>query len=238
MNRILSFLIFFSIFFIIYFGMHFYVFTRMSTLLAINRSVLYYIIMAVMALSFPAISMIERANQSGISRAAYIGAGVWLGALFFAFCALIIYEIIRFIIKLDQRAAGITIIIVVAAVVIYGIISAMTITVKQIEVPMPNLEKELTIVQLSDIHLGSVHNSEYMKRIVEKTNEINPDMVLITGDLYDGSRKVSEEAITNLDNIKAKTFFTTGNHEQFQGVEEVLAQLKKTKVQILRNEVA
>lgn len=236
MNKILQFVIFFSIFFTVYFGMHFYVFSRMSTLLSIRKNLWFYMTMIILALSFPLISILERFYATGISRAAYIAAGVWLGTLFLTFCVLITYELLKLVIKFDKHAAGITILILVSAIAIYGIINAMTITVREVEIPMPNLEKELKIVQLSDTHIGTVHDWGYINKIVEETNKLNPDIVLITGDLYDGSRKINENIITPLNKIKAKTFFVTGNHDLFQGVDEVINLLKKTKIQVLGNE--
>ncbi|MEM4266718.1 MAG: metallophosphoesterase [Candidatus Nanoarchaeia archaeon] len=237
MNRILQFLIFFSIFFIIYFGMHFYVFSRIGTMLSIKKNILFYVVMALLALSFPAASMIERIHATAASRLFYMAAGAWLGALFLAFSALLVYEVVNLLVKLDKRAAAITILIVVLALVIYGVINFTTIKVREVEIQMPNLPEELTVVQLADMHIGTVHEWEYMGKIVEITNKANPDMVLITGDLYDGSRKIDERIVEHLNNIKAKTFFTTGNHEIFQGVDEVMKVLNKTKIQPLRNEM-
>ncbi|MCX6707718.1 MAG: metallophosphoesterase, partial [Candidatus Woesearchaeota archaeon] len=97
--------------------------------------------------------------------------------------------------------------------------------------------KELRIVQLSDVHLGTIHNKEYLSRIVDKTNKLNPDIVLITGDLFDGGSMLKDDFILPLNGLKAKSFFSMGNHEQYEGIEDVTRILNETNVTILRNEV-
>lgn len=45
--------------------------------------------------------------------------------------------------------------------------------------------KTLRIVQLSDIHLKKNYSVKALKQIVEKTNTLQPDIVVFTGDLFD-----------------------------------------------------
>jgi predicted MPP superfamily phosphohydrolase len=124
----------------------------------------------------------------------------------------------------------------VLTLAIYGLINASFFSVKEITIPVENLDKEVTIVQLSDIHVGTIHKAEFLRRIVDKVNEMDPDMVLITGDLFDGSGKIMEDTVAPLNDLKAKTFFSTGNHEMYEGLDNVMAILATTNIQVLRNE--
>ena len=237
MNRILQFALFFLVFFGVYLGMHAYIFFRMSTLLAIKRSIWFYAVLIFMALGFPLISIIERTIDGKIANFFYTLSATWLGAAFYFVCVLALYEIARLVFKIKPMVAGIAILAIVTLIVVYGIINAFFINVKEITVPIPNLDKELTVVQLSDIHIGTIHNSEYVTRIAEKVNALKPDMVLITGDLVDGSGKIDAHSVAPLNKIKAKTFFTTGNHEVYEGIDEMLKLLATTNVTVLRNKV-
>ena len=67
------------------------------------------------------------------------------------------------------------------------------------------------MVQLSDIHVGTIHNTGYLTRIVEKTNALEPDMVVITGDFFDGIGQVNKKTVEPLKKIDARTFFVMGN---------------------------
>jgi hypothetical protein len=95
----------------------------------------------------------------------------------------------------------------------------------------------MTIVQLSDVHVGTIRNSGFLTELVRRTNELKPDIVMITGDLIDGSGPVDIHTFAPLNSLKSKTFFTTGNHERYHGVEETLAVLEKSNIDVLRNEV-
>ena len=75
----------------------------------------------------------------------------------------------------------------------------------------------LKIVHISDIHYGKHFNEKDLKKVVEKTNEINPDIVVLTGDLYE--EKLSNEQIDDLTNLLSdinaniKKYAITGNHD-------------------------
>jgi hypothetical protein len=243
MNRILAFSLFFCVFFVIYFGMHLYVFTRIAQIFIIDKDWVFYLVMALFALSFPIMSIIERAINGIVSKVFYTASAVWLGALFLLLCSMLIYDLINLISRFAKFDASMTLLIgkvlVVLAIIItiYGVINAMFVNVKEITVPIKNLDNELRIVQLSDVHLGTIHNKGYLADIVEKTNNLNPDMVLITGDLFDGGSMLKDDFILPLNDLRAKSFFSMGNHEIYEGIEEVTRILNETNVSILRNEV-
>ncbi len=75
------------------------------------------------------------------------------------------------------------------------------------------------IVHLSDIHYGSIINSKKLEKIVDKINLINPDIVVITGDLIDKDTKLTNEdrisIINNLTKINASIgkYAIRGNHD-------------------------
>lgn len=77
----------------------------------------------------------------------------------------------------------------------------------------------MTIVQLSDLHIGPSLNKEFMSMVVEKVNALNPDIVVITGDLIDGTPEFLKDDLTPLKNIKSKlgNYYVTGNHEYYWG---------------------
>lgn len=80
--------------------------------------------------------------------------------------------------------------------------------------------KELKIIQISDIHLKKHFNIKHLKKIVDKINNQNPDVVIFTGDLYDRYEKYhdDENLIKTLKQIKAKTkLAVSGNHDYYDG---------------------
>jgi hypothetical protein len=92
---------------------------------------------------------------------------------------------------------------------------------------------------LSDVHLGHIYREKFIKKVVEKVNSQEPEMVLITGDLFDGMDGNLAPIIQPLEDIRAKaeTFFVIGNHETYLGLDNVFREIKNTPLRILRDEV-
>ncbi|MFA6088371.1 MAG: metallophosphoesterase [Candidatus Woesearchaeota archaeon] len=236
-TKTLGFVTMFLLFIFVYFGAHLYVSLRISNLFLIKRTIVFYVVVFILALSFPLMSIIERFIDGKISTMFYTISSVWLGVIFYLLITLIIYEFVKLFVKIDSKIAGIAILVIVVMITIYAIINAAIISTKEIEVLMPNINNDLKIVHLSDIHIGTINNDEYLQKVVDKTNAQNPDIVLITGDLVDGGGLITSDSFLILNNIKAKTFFSTGNHEQYDGLDNIILALNKTKVTVLRNEV-
>lgn len=110
----------------------------------------------------------------------------------------------------------------------------------EVDIPIEGLPKALhglRIVQLSDIHVGPTIRAAYLQAIVDRVNELSPDLVAITGDLIDGSVDVRGPDVAPLADLRARhgTFFCTGNHEYYSGVHAWLAELERLGVQPLVN---
>ena len=135
-----------------------------------------------------------------------------------------------------QLFLGIAIVTFIVIVSTYSVVNAYFVRIRQIKIPGNGLGNGLKIVQLSDLHIGPVHSIGFLKKIVRRTNELDPDLVLITGDLADGTTIYSESIFAPINDFKAPVYFTTGNHEYYGGLDQILAMINKTKARILRNE--
>ncbi len=116
-----------------------------------------------------------------------------------------------------------------------------TATVVPIDVPIANLPQELhgfTVAQISDIHVGPTIKTQYLQRIVNKVNQLNADMVAITGDLVDGSVQELAHHVAPLAQLASThgTFFVTGNHEYYSGAHSWVDALRALGVTVLMNE--
>ena len=94
--------------------------------------------------------------------------------------------------------------------------------VTELAVRLPRLPRALdglTIVQVSDVHVGPFVKRRFMDALVERVSGLKPDLVVITGDLVDGSVGHLGHAVAALGNLRSRfgTYFVTGNHEYYSG---------------------
>lgn len=102
---------------------------------------------------------------------------------------------------------------------------------------LPAAFDKLRIVQISDLHVGPTIKKDYVEDVVAKTNALNPDIIVITGDLVDGTVELLRDDVAPIGNLKARlgVFFCTGNHEYYSGVAGWLQYLPTIGVTVLDN---
>jgi predicted MPP superfamily phosphohydrolase len=93
---------------------------------------------------------------------------------------------------------------------------------------------------VSDIHLGTTVRSRSLEKIVGKINSLEPDLVLLAGDIVDESMAAREEekltaAFRDIDSPLG-LFGVPGNHEFYSGLERNLACLRKCGIRVLEDE--
>jgi len=68
------------------------------------------------------------------------------------------------------------------------------------------------IVGISDIHYGKYFNYDDLKKLVNKINDLNPDIVVFTGDLIDGKTKVTTNMVNDISKELKKISTTSGKY--------------------------
>jgi predicted MPP superfamily phosphohydrolase len=124
----------------------------------------------------------------------------------------------------------------------YGYVEAtQDWTIENIKIKISNLSEDLSkikIIQISDIHVGPTIKKDTIQRLVNKINELSPDIIAITGDLVDGSVLQLRDDVAPLKDLKSKfgTFFVTGNHEYYSGAISWVKELQNLGIRTLLNE--
>jgi len=127
------------------------------------------------------------------------------------------------------------------ALTVLGMFNARRLArVRDVEISWPDLPPELhgfTIVQISDIHVGPTIKHGYLQAIVNRVNQLNADLIAVTGDLVDGSVRQLAAHTAPLAQLKARhgAFFVTGNHEYYSGALEWTAEIRRLGLQVLDN---
>jgi uncharacterized protein len=205
------------------------------------------VIIAYLSFSFILSSIIAHIRENLFTRAFYFISGFWLGLLvnlilatFVIWTAVLASSLTGY--PIDPRPLAISLFILAFAYSIYGIWNALNPRIKNISVTIPGLPtdwKNKKIVQLSDLHIGHIHKNNFLEPIIEKVNSIGPDMIVITGDLFDGMDGNFDpplKIINRMNPVKG-IFFITGNHETFLNTKVVFSALEKTKIRALHDEV-
>jgi predicted MPP superfamily phosphohydrolase len=107
-----------------------------------------------------------------------------------------------------------------AAIVVIGAVHLNTIRIKEYQVDVPRRSaviKHLKIAMAADFHLGQMTDNTFMEKFTTKINALNPDIVLIPGDIVEGHRNDGDmtEFARLFRQIKSKygIFASPGNHE-------------------------
>ncbi len=99
-------------------------------------------------------------------------------------------------------------------------------------------DRPFRIVQLTDIHVGKTVRAGFIDGIVRQVNALDADIVVITGDLVDGSVSALGPIVARLSNLRSRfgSYFVTGNHEYYSGAREWVAFLREQGITVLENE--
>ena len=86
------------------------------------------------------------------------------------------------------------------------------------------LAAPMDVVLISDTHLGFINENASMKKLSKMINKLNPDAVLIAGDLIDFHLDpvLERDMLSELKNIDSRIFFAVGNHEIYGGKTDLL----------------
>lgn len=113
----------------------------------------------------------------------------------------------------------------------------------QIRVELPGLPPELRglrVVQLSDLHIGNAMEGATLAALVARANALAPDVLVLTGDLFDFDPLVIEDGARELAKLRARlgVYAVLGNHDRYAGVGRVAAAfaLVAPELRVLRGE--
>jgi uncharacterized protein len=205
------------------------------------------VMLILLALSFMASFFLLQWQENPLTIGLYKFSATWIGLFLNLLPAVLASWIIIAAVRIfgiDAPSRLIAAVCIVSAVLYsaYGIWNAFHPRIKKLEVQFENLPdqwKNKSIVQLSDIHLGHFFGTEFLNSLIRQVNSLNPEAIFITGDLFDGMAATISHFAAGLDQFNAKkgVFFVTGNHESYVGLNRALNVLKKTKIQVLDNEI-
>jgi hypothetical protein len=178
------------------------------------------ILLGVLTIAFVLSLMVTTRFNNFLTRFIYRFFAVWQGFFLYFFLASLV------LIGIELFATSISPIIsellytLACATGIYGVVNARMIRIKRIEIKLlglPEAWRNKKAVLISDLHLGQINTSKFVRKVISLVNAQNPDIIFIAGDLYDGVKVDTKKIIEPLKKLQSKdgVYFITGNHDGF-----------------------
>lgn len=249
--QILGLLLFLAIFI----GLLVYVPWRLRDLLGIEKKRYVYLPVILATLLSIVFLMIQNFTTNFLVFIVFRILSIWMGVFFYLICFLAIFEIVNGIFKLfknkrmprqiriperismPKQTAGLIVILLTILTSTYGVMNAYQVDVKRVDIEVDDLNGTVDIAVLADIHLGTVGGKDYLEMLVEKTNSLEPDIVLIPGDIADNDAVLTDDIFSPLKDLEAPAYFVTGNHEIMMDNKELKSILNRSGVRVMDNEV-
>ena len=172
-----------------------------------------------------------------------IGAN-WIGVLFLLFSALLAADVCTlggFLFPaISGTIRGCAVILAVSMSLIALIQGRRSPSVREFEVSLPGLPSQLDgkrLVALSDLHLGTVLGERWLAGIAERVAKLEPDLIVIPGDLFDSDAAHVESMLPTLRKLRAPmgVWAVTGNHEYYAGPDRCVALMESAGYTVLRD---
>jgi len=140
--------------------------------------------------------------------------------------------------------AGVMILLIASGGIVHGIYNAWTAKVNSYDITIGKQVgdcRELHVVMISDLHLGLLVGTKRLRRAVQMINELDPDLVLMPGDIIDENigAFVENGMPEILCGIRSRlgVFGVLGSHEYIYGhAEKAITYLQRSGVKILRDD--
>ena len=113
--------------------------------------------------------------------------------------------------------------------------------VKTTEIVLDRLPPELdglTVVQITDLHATALLNAPRVDEVVARTNALNPDIIVCTGDMADGSTFRRADDVASLKDLRARygVYGCEGNHEYYSGYGPWMSAFEELGLHLLHNQ--
>lgn len=249
---------FFLIFFAIFGLINFYIFIRGLQSIPEGSGLrdAYVIIFWIIACSFIGGRLFEYWLPSAIANLFIWMGSFWIAAMVYLLIAVISLDLLRLINHFlpifpptitenypqAKYFASVVVMGCVGILLLAGHVNALLPRVKTLNLSIEKKAgglQEIDIVAVSDIHLGEIVGRARIEGIVDKINRLNPDLVLMPGDILDedlspaGKQSIGEP----LRNIRARfgVYASPGNHEYISGISKASSYLAKHEIVLLRD---
>jgi uncharacterized protein len=250
-------IIFFSIVLTIYALVNIYIFYKGYTAIpALHKNrLLYSLIFFLLGVIFIFAKILESRHSSIISDALNILGGFWLAFMLYGFIFFLISDILLLTLRITRiisveniflfrRWSFIFTVGLSSLLIIGGFITALIPVIKEYNITINKSDgdiKTLRIAAVSDIHLGSVIRKRSIKKLSSILQGMNPDIVLLLGDIVDGEigpvMRGDLLQYFTVPKCHDGLYAITGNHEFIGGAGRTIPYIESKGIRVLKDEI-
>jgi len=225
---------------LIYSGLHYFFYRQIVSGLGLSRTSLMIARIVFLAGGLSYYVMLFLRHRFPIS-SFLLGGAAWFGLVCIGFSFFAVKILVTLAVPQHTRVLTLITLCLTLAAAVYSVVNAARQPcIRRFSIPVENLSSDLagfTILHLSDLHLGSMTSSQWLQKTVDTCNGLNPDLVVITGDVLDHHIDVSSDYTGLLKQLAAGhgVFAVTGNHDFYSGKEGFIEFAKAAGITVLDN---
>ena len=195
----------------------------------------------VLTLTFVGASIMGRFHAGPGLNLAYRVAAIWLGLLNYLLFASLAAWLLYYVTPLAPPLIGIICFGAAVSITLYGLVNAAVLRVTRLTVRLAHLPAAWngrTVALVTDMHLGNIRGAAFTRRVVETIRPLGAEAIFISGDMFDGPEADFPALVEPWKTITGatKTFFVTGNHEEFTDRTRFIKAVETTGIRVLNNE--
>lgn len=226
---------------------HAYVFWRLSSLPwvagHISRRTLVIVAVALWV-SYPVARMLLARHWTVVGIPLEFIASTWMGLLFLMLASLLLTDLVTvggFLVPRAAPALRGGAVLVAGGLALVALVQGLRApVVRDYEVRLPGLPRErdgLVLVAISDLHLGTLIGGGWMQKLITRINALQPDVIVVVGDLVDANVDHAERLVPVLKALQAPlgVWAVTGNHEFYAGIQRSVRVLEDAGYVVLRD---
>lgn len=205
------------------------------------------ILISFLSILFTLASVISYKYDNSLAKFLYKIAAIWIGFFpYYLFASILIWVIYLlnawFNWASDMRYTAWLLFGLATLASLYGFFNAFFIRKIEIKVKIKNLPEkwhQKKALWVSDIHLGAIRNGRFANKVAKTIQTLNPAIVFIGGDLFDGVAVDAEGLSKPFAELETENgvYFITGNHEEFSDRRKFTDPISHSGIVILNNEM-
>ncbi|MBC2727476.1 metallophosphoesterase [Desulfosporosinus sp.] len=247
-----------TVIFLVYCGLNYYIGLRgwqaLFSYVPFLSSKVYWLVFFLLSFSY----LISRFSEKFLPTVLYEGLTIagayWIAFMFYFLLLISVLDLLGLfdrwlrIVPLDIKQSlnpslGLSVFILVIGIVSYGAWNASYPRINHYDISIAKQAgalKQLQVVMVSDIHLGTIVHHDHLLKLVNKVNGLKPDLILFVGDVFDEDIE-SKNKLQISETFRKLTstygsFAVLGNHEYIGGnADEAIKYLGEAGVKVLRD---